>query len=50
MTGKPFPACVPELTDGVVRLRAHRVEDVDRIVEQCVDEESIRWTTVITRI
>ncbi|MCA0335687.1 MAG: GNAT family N-acetyltransferase [Actinobacteria bacterium] len=48
MTGMPFPACVPELTDGVVRLRAHRVEDVDRIVEQCNDPESIRWTTVPT--
>ena len=23
----PFPDCVPELTDGVVRLRAHRPED-----------------------
>ncbi len=42
----PFPACVPELTDGVVRLRAHRAEDVPRIVEQCLDPESIRWTTV----
>ena len=37
---------IPELTDGVVRLRAHRFGDVPRIVEQCLDPESIRWTTV----
>ncbi|HET6966998.1 MAG TPA: GNAT family N-acetyltransferase [Ornithinibacter sp.] len=46
MTGMPFPACVPELTDGVVRLRAHRAEDAERIVEQSNDPESMRWTTV----
>ncbi|HVK21507.1 MAG TPA: GNAT family N-acetyltransferase [Actinokineospora sp.] len=37
---------VPELTDGVVTLRALGVADVDGIVEQCTDLESIRWTTV----
>ncbi|GAA4408519.1 hypothetical protein GCM10023168_26050 [Fodinibacter luteus] len=42
----PFPACVPELTDGVVRLRAHRPEDAARIVEQSTDPDSLRWTTV----
>ncbi|MFN8097410.1 MAG: GNAT family N-acetyltransferase [Dermatophilaceae bacterium] len=42
----PFPDCVPELTDGVVRLRAHRLDDVDGIVEQSVDPESLRWTTI----
>ncbi len=42
----PFPACVPELTDGVVRLRAHRHEDAERIVEQSTDPESLRWTAV----
>lgn len=41
-----FPACVPELTDGVVRLRAHAEGDLDRIVEQASDPESLRWTTV----
>ena len=46
MTGTPFPACVPELTDGVVRLRAHRPEDAGRIVEQCNDPVSLRWTSV----
>jgi RimJ/RimL family protein N-acetyltransferase len=46
MTGMPFPACVPELTDGVVRLRAHRPEDAERIVEQSTDPETLRWTTV----
>ncbi len=42
----PFPECVPELTDGVVRLRAHRLDDTDGIVEQSVDPESLRWTTI----
>lgn len=42
----PFPACVPELTDGVVRLRAHRADDAELIVEQSTDPESKRWTTV----
>ena len=46
MTSPPYPECVPELTDGVVRLRAHRPEDVARIVEQCTDPETLRWTTV----
>ncbi|HSO64826.1 MAG TPA: GNAT family N-acetyltransferase [Ornithinibacter sp.] len=46
MTGMPFPACVPELTDGVVRLRAHRADDAERIVEQSTDPETLRWTTV----
>jgi ribosomal-protein-alanine N-acetyltransferase len=41
-----FPDDVPMLTDGGVTLRAHRMSDVDGIVEQCVDPESIRWTTV----
>lgn len=43
-----FPDDVPTLTDGVVTLRAHRAEDVPRIVEQCNDPESIAWTTVPT--
>ncbi len=46
MTGSPFPGCVPELTDGVVLLRAHRLDDAQRIVEQSNDPESMRWTTV----
>lgn len=46
MTSPSYPACVPELTDGVVLLRAHRPEDEDRIVEQCTDPETLRWTTV----
>ena len=37
---------VPTLTDGMVTLRAHTEDDVDRIVEQCVDPVSIEWTTV----
>ncbi|WP_392544906.1 GNAT family N-acetyltransferase [Oryzobacter telluris] len=46
MTGQSYPDCVPELSDGVVLLRAHRPGDVDRIVEQCSDPETTRWTTV----
>ena len=42
----PFPDSVPTLTDGVVRLRAHSEADVDRIVEQCTDPLSLRWTQV----
>ncbi|MDO5503992.1 MAG: GNAT family protein [Actinomycetia bacterium] len=41
-----FPSGVPVLTDGAVTLRAHSVDDADRIVQQCLDPESIRWTTV----
>jgi RimJ/RimL family protein N-acetyltransferase len=43
-----FPDDVPTLTDGEVTLRAHRLSDVDQVVEQCVDPESVRWTTVPT--
>lgn len=39
---------VPTLTDGVVTLRAHNDDDLERSVEQCVDPDSIRWTTVPT--
>jgi RimJ/RimL family protein N-acetyltransferase len=38
----------PTLTDGVVTLRAHRPDDVPRMVEQCRDPESVRWTQVPT--
>ncbi len=46
MSRMPFPGCVPDLTDGLVRLRAHRPEDLERIVEQSRDEQSLRWTTI----
>jgi len=42
----PFPDSVPILTDDVVRLRAHSADDAERIVEQCTDPESRRWTQV----
>jgi RimJ/RimL family protein N-acetyltransferase len=42
----PAPLSAPTLTDGVVTLRAHRTDDVPRIVEQARDPESIAWTTV----
>lgn len=41
-----FPRDVPLLADDVVTLRAHRHDDVDGIVEQCTDAESIAWTMV----
>lgn len=37
---------VPTLSDGTVTLRGHRLEDADAIVEQSLDAESLRWTTV----
>ncbi|CAN7145976.1 GNAT family N-acetyltransferase [Knoellia sp. LjRoot47] len=42
----PFPDSVPILTDDVVRLRPHSENDAERIVEQCTDPESLRWTQV----
>jgi RimJ/RimL family protein N-acetyltransferase len=40
------PLAAPTLTDGAVTLRAHRAEDLPRMVEQCRDPVSIAWTTV----
>lgn len=37
---------IPVLTDGVVTLRAHTLSDVDEILVQCTDQDSVRWTTV----
>lgn len=37
---------VPTLTDGVVTLRAHSEDDVDRILEQCQDPASLTWTNI----
>jgi RimJ/RimL family protein N-acetyltransferase len=45
MTGT-FPDDVPTLTDGVITLRAHAESDVDAMVEQSVDPESVEWTRV----
>ncbi|MGB3444446.1 MAG: GNAT family N-acetyltransferase [Actinophytocola sp.] len=41
-----FPDDVPTLTDGEITLRAHALSDVDEVLAQCTDPESIRWTTV----
>jgi RimJ/RimL family protein N-acetyltransferase len=41
-----FPDDVPTLTAGDVTLRAHGLNDVDGIVEQCTDPLSIEQTTV----
>src|SRR6478672_8074248 len=37
---------VPTLTDGVVTLRAHSLDDAVAIVDHSRDPESLRWTTV----
>ena len=42
---RPWTPVVP-LTDGVVTLRAHSLDDADAIVEQSTDPASLRWTTV----
>jgi RimJ/RimL family protein N-acetyltransferase len=44
----PDQPTAPTLTDGTVTLRAHRDDDVPRVLEQSVDPESVRWTTVPT--
>jgi RimJ/RimL family protein N-acetyltransferase len=41
-----LPDDVPVLSDGEVTLRAHRLDDVDGVHEQCADPLSRRWTTV----
>lgn len=43
-----FPADVPELGDGDVLLRAHRASDLPALVEQCLDPDTLRWTTIPT--
>lgn len=40
-----FPDDVPTLTEGDITLRAHQLSDVDEMVVQCRDPESVRWTT-----
>jgi len=37
---------VPELDDGVVRLRQPAPDDVDSVVAVCQDEETARFTTI----
>jgi RimJ/RimL family protein N-acetyltransferase len=44
----PAPLTAPTLTDGSVTIRAHRSDDLPRVVEQCRDPESIAWTMVPT--
>jgi RimJ/RimL family protein N-acetyltransferase len=41
-----LPDDIPVLSDGRVTLRAHRLEDADGVLEQCLDPLSIRWTTI----
>ena len=40
-----FPDGVPTLSRGDVTLRAHRPDDAEAVVEQCVDPVSVQWTT-----
>lgn len=42
----PAPTAPPRLTDGDVTLRAHHEDDIERILEQCRDPLSVRWTVV----
>lgn len=46
MATVPEEVPVPVLTDGLVTLRARRLDDVDAITQMCRDPESARWTTV----
>ncbi|GAB3699792.1 GNAT family N-acetyltransferase [Mariniluteicoccus flavus] len=43
-----WPDCVPTLVDTAtgVTLRAHTDADIPALIEQCIDSESVRWTTV----
>lgn len=41
-----FPEDVPTLTDGTVTLRAHTGSDVEGVLEQMVDPDTVRWTSV----
>ena len=41
-----FPDDVPNLTDGVVTLRAHHEGDVPALLEQATDPLMVAWTTV----
>ena len=41
-----FPQDVPVLGDGRVTLRAHSMDDVDRVTEQGRDPQMAAWTTV----
>src|SRR4051812_16917883 len=45
----PLPLPDPELTDGVVRLRAWSARDVDALVDAWADEEIQKWTRVPER-
>jgi RimJ/RimL family protein N-acetyltransferase len=37
---------VPELSDGVVTLRAHTPSDVDELVAMATDLDTVRWTSI----
>ncbi|HEV2781474.1 MAG TPA: GNAT family N-acetyltransferase [Actinophytocola sp.] len=41
-----YPDDVPVLTDGVVTLRPYALDDLDPTVENCVDPETVAWTTI----
>jgi RimJ/RimL family protein N-acetyltransferase len=41
-----FPEDVPVLTDGVVTLRAHTIDDLPQVIAMCQDPRMQRWTTI----
>lgn len=41
-----WPLNVPVLADGVVTLRAHTPDDLDRMLEMARDPDMVRWTAV----
>ncbi|MGV9714257.1 GNAT family N-acetyltransferase [Gordonia sp. NPDC003424] len=43
-----WPLNVPVLADGVVTLRAHTADDVDRIIELSTDPDMLRWTPIFS--
>lgn len=46
MSTPTAPPVAPELSDGTVRLRPHRQDDVDAMAQMCRDREMVRWTSV----
>lgn len=43
-----WPLNVPVLTDGLVTLRAHTPDDIDRMLHMAQDPDMVRWTAIPT--
>jgi RimJ/RimL family protein N-acetyltransferase len=41
-----YPDNAPVLTDGEVTLRAYSMDDIEPIIEQCTNPETVAWTTI----